>query len=133
MINALVFGDDWSSGTTAGVSKFLQEQGVAVHTIRPFELDESLPSLDVCICTGVNVCGQGPDTDRLLDEHIVRRGIPLVMIDTQPNLESGVGPKAALVLEHWAVVQEMKDAAGATPQAFQEILDFVRSLPKSNG
>ena len=116
MMNALVFGDDWSTGTTKGISAYLQDNGITVHEFGQLD-DGSLPSIDVCICTGVNVSGQGPDTDAWLSERIVSLDIPLVLIGTNSTLNRGVGPRAVMQLEHNAVVNEMREAGEDAPES----------------
>jgi hypothetical protein len=131
MMNVLVIGDDWSTGITAGLEKFLSSKpdlhvfdGQALHQAEL--LDSTLPSIDVCIGTGVYL-GAGQDLEDLLEDEIVQKGKRLALIDTAPILESSFGQTAGLRLPSDDVANEIKVAlAGETPPSFERILEFIR-------
>lgn len=139
MVRVYLTDGTWGKDIHSELNEFLKKQDDIELVLDDEELQRamfhgaSLPEVDICICTSTNVSGQGEDTDRRLEQNIISRGIPLILIDTEPCLKIGVGPKADLTFETWSVRSEMKLSSDTIPKSFQKILDFIRNKRATGG
>lgn len=120
----------WNDDVAPKVCASLRAQPELVviddHEYKRFKREGNLPPIDACVCTSVNVSGQGEWTEERLRRDILAPKIPLALVGGSG--EKDVQEFATLHLDYHDFRAEFISGQAMTPPAIQRILQFVETV-----